>query len=48
MSKQRMIHRDLVLERKFTRYFCRAMEHDTWLLRNIWRSGMYLKPKRWL
>lgn len=47
MSKQRKIHCDLVLERKFNRYFCRAMERDTWALKFYWRTASFLREKRY-
>ncbi len=46
MSKQRKRHRELTLERKFHRYFCRAMEHEAWLLRNIREASLCLNKKR--
>ena len=47
MSKQRKKHRNLALEQKFWRYFGRAMEHDTWLARRTWKTGLAVKRKRW-
>lgn len=47
MSTQRKAHPNLMICSEYSKSSRRAKEHDSWIRRNIWKTGLHLKRKRW-